>query len=80
MHLVTVATDEPHELHVGHNVYTKINPGLSSSFSLEYNDFNRRIKLMIKMENFHFYTAIKLETFTVCLKIRKLIFCKLSNF
>ena len=43
MHLVTVATDEPHELHVGHNVYTKINPGLSSSFSLEYNDFNRNL-------------------------------------
>ena len=40
---VTVSTAETHGMEVGHSVYLTVNPGITSSFVISYNDYNRRL-------------------------------------
>ena len=41
--LVTVSTAQTHGLSAGDNVYVDVNPLLSTSFSISYNDYNRKL-------------------------------------
>ena len=40
---VTVSTAQTHGIEVGHNVYLNINPGFTSSYTISYNDYNRKL-------------------------------------
>jgi hypothetical protein len=40
---VTVSTGQTHELSVNHDIFLDVNPGISSAFTVKYNDFNRKI-------------------------------------
>ncbi|MAG49890.1 hypothetical protein CMO86_09670, partial [Candidatus Woesearchaeota archaeon] len=40
---VTVSTGQTHELHVNHDIFLDVNPGVASAFTIKYNDFNRKI-------------------------------------
>ena len=56
---VTVATGQTHELHPGHDVILNVNPGVSSSFDIRYNDFNR--KMIVNAKD---YTSAGIDTST----------------
>ena len=56
---VTVATGQTHELHPGHEVIMDVNPGVSSSFNIRYNDFNR--KMVVNAKD---YTSAGIDTST----------------
>ena len=56
---VTVATGQTHELHSGHEVIMDVNPGVSSSFNIRYNDFNR--KMVVNAKD---YTSAGIDTST----------------
>ena len=40
---VTVSTGQSHELSVDHDIFLDVNPGILSSFTIKYNDFNRKL-------------------------------------
>ena len=40
---VTVSTGQTHELSVDHDIFLDVNPGILSSFTIKYNDFNRKL-------------------------------------
>ena len=40
---VTVSTGQTHELHVNHDIFLDVNPGVASAFNIRYNDFNRKV-------------------------------------
>ena len=40
---VTVSTGQTHELHIDHDIFLDVNPGVASAFTIKYNDFNRKI-------------------------------------
>ena len=48
--LVTVSTAQTHGIVAGHDIYLDVNPGISSTFTLKYNDFNR--KLIVNAKTF----------------------------
>ena len=56
---VTVSTGQSHELAVNHDIFLDVNPGVSSSFNVEYNDFNRKIIINPKS-----YSATGINTST----------------
>jgi hypothetical protein len=41
--IVTVSTAQTHGLTTGHDVFVDINPSIASTFTVKYNDFNRRV-------------------------------------
>jgi hypothetical protein len=48
---VTVSTAETHGIEVGHSVYLTVNPGITSSFTISYNDYNRKLVVNPKTYN-----------------------------
>lgn len=41
--IVTVSTAQTHGLATGHDVFVDINPSIASTFTIQYNDFNRKV-------------------------------------
>ena len=41
--IVTVSTAQTHGLMSGHDVFVDVNPSISTTFSVKYNDYNRRV-------------------------------------
>ena len=48
---VTVSTGQTHELHVDHDIFLDVNPGIASAFNIKYNDFNRKVIVNPKSYN-----------------------------
>ena len=61
---VTVSTGETHGLHIGHDIVLDVNPGITSSFNISYNDYNR--KLIINPKS---YTSTGINTSTGAITI-----------
>jgi len=56
---VTVSTGETHGIHIGHDIVLDVNPGITSSFNISYNDYNR--KLIVNPKS---YTSTGINTST----------------